>query len=445
MFKYILNFIILLGMMHVCFLCMDVTGEEKYVIVQEDEPTDYVIVLTGGELLRGVYADGHTLYITRTLGPLGCRCLASLCVGDKSKDLLDALKYAEKLTDLIIVTGGLGPTDDDITRETLAEFTGISLKENPKALEHMARRFGRSKDELRSNLRKQTLTPEQGTYLSNPNGTAVGLIFEDEDKVIVALPGPPSELKPMVKNELIPYLSKQYGTHSVGASLTMRFAGIGESNIDQVIQDHLTLPDDLMISSLFELGRVDLTFSLPRNTPEDKARLKELEKELLKYIGEYMYSDDGSTLEECVIQLLAENQLTLGIAEVDSGGAICASLNDVKDNTHRFRGGYVAPDNEEMARLLGIPGGRLNTNAPSSDETAIEIAKQIAKRIGSKWGLAITQSQDLKNSSPFVWMAVGSEKDGFFTRKLRMRGEGKSMRDRLVMSTLDFIRRKLSQ
>ena len=139
------------------------------------QPTRYVLVVTGRELLSGIYADGHTFFITQTLRPLGLQCVGSMSVDDKQKDLTAALEYAADKAPLIIVTGGLGPTDNDITRQALSDFTQITLKEDPEVLHRMARRFGVSPAQLRANLRLQAQVPTRGTYLKNPNGTAVGL------------------------------------------------------------------------------------------------------------------------------------------------------------------------------------------------------------------------------------------------------------------------------
>ncbi|RJP30436.1 MAG: hypothetical protein C4527_09680 [Candidatus Omnitrophota bacterium] len=435
-----------------CIICSSLFSFTLYkaeaqpaILALRENPTDYVIVVTGGELLRGVYADGHTQYITRTLGPLGCRCLASLSVGDKRGDLINALEFASRNAPLIIVTGGLGPTDDDITRETIAEFTDISLYEHPAALDHMKRRFSSSGRDLRRNLRRQTLTPMRGGYLPNPNGTAVGLVYDTGEQVIVALPGPPRELNPMVQNELIPFLSQRFGTHSIGSSLTMRFAGIGESSIDQTIHEHMKLPDDLMICSLFELGRVDLTFMLPGDKPEDAARLKALEKELLQYIGEYMYADDGSSLEELVVRLLTERELTISIAEVGSGGVISAALSDVEDDAHHFRGGYVAADDEVMASILSIPDEFVKQSNLLSETLTKEMAKRMTQKLGTHWGLAVSEVKQPNESSSFVWLAFGSETDGFTCERVSTRGHGETMRARLVMAVLDLVRKRLSR
>jgi molybdenum cofactor synthesis domain-containing protein len=148
----------------------------QFVNPRPAQPTRYMIVVTGGELLSGVYPDGHTYFITRSLHPLGLQCVGSMSVDDKQADLKEALRYATDKAALVIVTGGLGPTDSDITRETLSDFTGIALKEHPDVLRDMARRFRVSPAQLRPNLRRQTQVPTRGTYFKNLNGTAVGLV-----------------------------------------------------------------------------------------------------------------------------------------------------------------------------------------------------------------------------------------------------------------------------
>ncbi len=149
-----------------------------------------MIIVTGGELLAGAYQDGHTYFLTRTLRPLGLSCVGSMCVDDNQADLTAALRFATSKAALLIVTGGLGPTANDITREVLSDFTGIPIKEHAQVLQELARRFGVSSAELRANLRRQTQVPTRGTYFKNPNGTAVGLVFETDSTVIIALPGP---------------------------------------------------------------------------------------------------------------------------------------------------------------------------------------------------------------------------------------------------------------
>ena len=273
-------------------------------VKQPDNRTvDYTIIVTGHELLTGVYPDGHTHFLTRTLRPLGLRCVGSMSVDDQSADIKQALQFACGRSQLVIVTGGLGPTDSDITRDVLSEFTGIPLQEHPEVLQAMEQRFNTPRDKLRANLRRQTRVPTRGTYLKNSSGSAVGLVFETDTALIVALPGPPRELQPMVRDELVPELARRFGTRTVGCSVTIRFIGIGQSQIDQTMKEHMHLLDDVLETSQFEAGRVDFTFALPNDRPEDRARLEELRKEFHQHLGDFIYADDATTtLEDCVLR-----------------------------------------------------------------------------------------------------------------------------------------------
>ncbi len=423
------------------FLVVAVTGV-GFCDSPDDVATDYVLVITGGELLRGVYADGHTLFLTRTLGPLGCRCIGTYCVGDLGPDLTGVLEHAVKRAKLIIVTGGLGPTDDDITRETLSKFTGIPLVENAELVQAMMRRFDvQSRDALRKNLLRQTLVPQSGTYLANSNGTAAGLVFECSEQVIVALPGPPRELQPMVKDHLVPYLGTRFGIHSLGSLLTMRFVGIGESQIDQVIHERLNWPKELVICSLFEFGRVDLTISLSGDTPADHARLKEFEAGLLGQIGEYMYSDDGSSLETCVLSRIAKRKSTLVTAEVGSGGGIAAALNGEEKAPKVYAGGYVAPSDSALLGMLDLP-----SEASNSDGSHVRVvAEHLCKRTGSGWSLVVGEIMEREDGSRSVWVVYGGVKEGFDVECLSLRGHGEIAQAFLVNQPLDLLRRKLKE
>jgi nicotinamide-nucleotide amidase len=209
--------ILLTVALFMCYIQYSVRAgdSQPYDKVSTSKSTKYMIVVTGSELLSGAYPDGHTYFLTRTLRPLGLECIGSMIVDDKQDEIKEALRYATDKAYLVIVTGGLGPTDNDITRKALSDFTGITLKEQPDVLREMAQRFHVPPDQLRANLRRQTQVPVNGTYFRNTEGTAVGLVFNSTGSVIVAMPGPPRELQTMVRNELVPYLSKRFGTRSV--------------------------------------------------------------------------------------------------------------------------------------------------------------------------------------------------------------------------------------
>jgi nicotinamide-nucleotide amidase len=387
----------------------------------------YTIVVTGGELLTGAYADGHTVFLTRTLRPLGLQCVGSLCVDDKSVDIRKALRFATEGADLVIVTGGLGPTDNDLTREALRDFTGIPLHEHPDVLAAMARRFNTPADQLRPNLRRQTQTPTRGTYLKNANGTAIGLVFETDGDVIVALPGPPRELQPMVREELVPYLSKRFGTRLPGASITVRFVGLGQSQIDQTLKEHVPLPGDVTTSSQFEGGRVDFTFSLPGDTPEDRARLKALGDKIVERLGDAVYArDETTTLETHVMKLLEARDTTLTLAEVGSGGALAAALNGAEGTHEILIGAYVAPT---AARLHQMLGGRKAQEQDAGRTAHVEeLAREAAAITASQWVIAIGEIRRDSGSGSFVEVAFRIPDGRIETRRVRLAGTGESAR-----------------
>lgn len=403
------------------------------------QPVRYRIVVTGGELLSGAYPDGHTFFLTRTLRPLGLQCVGSMSVDDKQTDLKAALRFASDKAALVIVTGGLGPTDNDITREVLSDFTGITLREHPDALAEMARRFNVPPAELRANLRRQTQAPTRGTYFKNANGTAIGLVFETADCVIVALPGPPRELQPMVRDELVPYLSRRFGTHRPGCSLTLRFVGLGQSQIDQTLKDHVPLPPDVTTSSQFEGGRVDFTFSLPDDTPQARAKLRDLKDKIVKYLGDSIYADDESTsLEEHVLSLLATRGETLALAEMGSGGALAAALHGPDDAQRVVAGAFVAPTERKLQRLLGAP------QEQPEDPTQARTARRLADVTDSARAIVVGPIQRDESDPLFVQVAFRQPNGNLENHRIRLYGEGESARARLVTEILDRLRRSLN-
>jgi len=406
------------------------------------QPTRYMIIVTGGELLSGAYADGHTYFLTRALRPLGLRCVGSMCVDDKQADLKDALRLATDKATLVIVTGGLGPTDNDITREALSDFTQIALEEDPDALAELARRFGVSPAQLRANLRRQAQAPTRGTYFKNPNGTAVGLVFEAARAVIVALPGPPRELQAMVHDELVPYLSRRFGTRLPGCSLTLRFAGLGQSEIDQRLEDHVPLASDIIVSSQFQGGRVDFTFSLPNDTPQDRARLQELKEKIMRHLDEYVYADDETSLEEHVLRLLEERSATLTLAEAGSGGSLAATLSSADSASRVLAGAYVAPTVDRLRQMLGVCDDQWASSLSRSQKVE-RLAAAAAGATTSQWALAVGQARRGESGAGFVHVAFKLPGGRLESERVRLRGSGELARSRLSTHLLDQLRRRL--
>jgi nicotinamide-nucleotide amidase len=397
----------------------------------ETKQLDYALVITGEELLRGVFPDAHTAFITRTLHAHGCHCIGSTTVDDKVADIQEAVRAAARKAPLVIVTGGLGPTVNDVTRDALSALTGIKLQEQPDVLAAMEKRLKTPRTQIRPNLRRQTMSPTRGTYLKATAGTAVGLVFEWGDKVIVALPGPPRELQPMVKNELVPYLRQKFGVRSPGSSITLRFVGIGQSQIDQTMSQHVPLPPDVIVGSQFEGGRVDFEFMLPGNGPEQEARLKELAAKIRQHLGDYIYAEGEATLEQQVARTLLERGAKLTLLEIGTGGRLAASLAGLPETARLLKGAHVAPSAAAMRALL-------KADADSKDEP-----RSLAAAAGGEWAIVSGETSADKAGARTcgVLFHLGGER--WEAVRVPVQGSGETAQAGLVTQIWDRLRRLL--
>ncbi len=405
-----------------------------------DSETEFVVVVTGRELLEGAYADAHTQFLARTLLPLGGRCVGSVTVTDDERAMLRALEYASQRSRIVIVTGGLGPTGDDITRQTLAKHTGIPLQESSQVIQEYRRRYG---DRVfRPSLRRQAQVPSRGAYLKNRVGSAVGLVFDDGQRVVVALPGPPRELRPMVREQLIPFLARRFGIQSSVESVTLRFVGVGESSIQGVIDEHVNLPPEVRVASTFEAGRVDLTFYGPSGLPGIREKLPALRDRMLEQLGQHVYSVDGSTLEETILRLLADRKATLAVAEVATGGGLSSRLTGSPFASSVLFGSYVAATDAGIKALLASEGSENSGPALEGNEAILDLARKVAGDRRDRWILLVSQPEG--GDANRVTLCAGSRAQGFGVEPVRFR-PGRSGRERLVTRALDFLRRRLAQ
>lgn len=424
------------GIAVICLLA-EVWGE---VLPASDSETEYVVVVTGRELLEGAFADAHTQFLARTLLPLGGRCVGSVTVTDDEQEIRRALDYASRRSRIVIVTGGLGPTGDDITRQTLARYTGILLQESSPVIDEYRRRYG---DRVfRPSLRRQAQVPVRGAYLKNRVGSAVGLVFDDGERVIVALPGPPRELRPMVRDELIPFLARRFGIQSSVESVTLRFVGIGESSIQSVIDEHIELPAGVRVASSFEAGRVDLTFYGHSGLSGIRERLRALRERMLEQLGKHVYAIDGSTLEETILQLLADREAKLAVAEVATGGGLSSRLTGAPSASPVLFGSYVAATNAGLKALLESDGSGTQGETPEGNEVVLDLARKVAGARQDRWVLLVSGPEG--GDANLVTLCAGSRAQGFQVEPVGFR-PGRSGRERLITRALDFLRKKLAQ
>jgi nicotinamide-nucleotide amidase len=300
----------------------------------------------------------------------------------------------------------------------------------------MERRFNQSRDQLRANLRRQTLVPVRGGYLKNPHGTAVGLVFDSGASVVVALPGPPRELQAMTTAELVPFLQRRFGIHELGASLTVRFVGAGQSMIDQVIKDHLAVPPGVIITSLFEGGRVDFTFSLPGHSADDREVLKRLEAGIRQHLGGYLYASDGSSLEDVLANNLFARGGSLSLLEIGSGGAVAGALTGASRGNSLLASAFVAPTGEAMAKLLAIPPKEL-PEAPL--EQIQRLATAAADKTGSQWIAGTSSLLTDAAGAKSLWAVCRLPNGRWQSQRLPVRGSDQVARGALNTQIIDFL------
>jgi nicotinamide-nucleotide amidase len=402
---------------------------------------EYFLVITGGEVLEGVYADAHTPFLTRNLLPLGGRCVGSLIVDDVPEHLRSALEYASARAQLVVVTGGLGPTPNDVTRETVADFLGIELGEDPDLLAFLERRFRQPRHELRPNVRRQALVPAGGAFLANPHGTAAGLIYPGNPPII-ALPGPPRELQPMVRDALRPYLQDRFGVRPPGTTVTMRFVGAGQSLISQTLEDQKLLPPEITVGSVFDGGRVDFSFSLPGHSTAERRQLDELTAAIQQQLGQYLYSTDDATLEDVVVAAFLERNASLVVSEIGSGGIVAASLHAGRGAEQLLIATLAAPTREKMQVLIRLP-------EPDAAETKMDQVKQFArqarKQLASTWALTVIPDSHPDTGQPGLLVTLAMPEDRWATAHFMPPVSNPESRFRFSTQLLDWLRRELAR
>jgi nicotinamide-nucleotide amidase len=346
-------------------------------------------ITVGSELTRGQSVDTHSALLARTLGQAGLRVRFQTSVGDRLDEIAEAVRTALGRADLVVVTGGLGPTLDDLSREGIAEATGRALAEDPAlwaVIEARFRSFGRVPTE---NNRRQAFVPQGAVALDNANGTAPGLRLELGDKAVFALPGPPSELKPLLESEVLPWLLKRQGRHARSRSL--QCYGLGESAVDQALKDLVPAGDTTSLAMLAHGHHVEIILSaLEADPAAADAKVEALEAAVLERLGERIYSLDGRDLAQVVIDLLKEQRLNLATAESCTGGLIASRLTRVPGASEVYDGGVVTYSNSLKELLLEVPPFVLKRAGAVSKDTALAMAVGLARKLDADFSLAVT-------------------------------------------------------
>lgn len=312
------------------------------------------IISVGSELLTGHINNSNGRYFGGRLNEIGFEVLYITCVADDESRLKEVLGAAFKRADVIIISGGMGPTYNDITKEIVCSFLGLELELNEESLEKIKNYFWKTGRRMYSNNKKQAMFPPKAHILPNKHGTAPGCIIEKNEKSIILLPGPPREAKPIFENQVIGYLQKKWDLKCLVCSL--RLFGIGESAVEREAADIISQAhESIKVMPLSSEGEVAFRISVSANNVEECQRhIEEVKKKLESRLGKYIYGTNEDTLEKTAVNMLLENQLIITTAESCTGGLIASKLTDVPGASEIFSKGFVTYSNESKTELLGV-------------------------------------------------------------------------------------------
>jgi nicotinamide-nucleotide amidase len=402
------------------------------------------IIAVGSELLTPDRMDTNSLFLTEELNKLGIEVVRKSIVGDNRDTLSAAFQEALKRVELVIASGGLGPTEDDLTRETVADLLGRKLQLNELLLHYIEGRFRALGREMPAVNVRQAMVPEGAEVLENPRGSAPGLWIEDAGRIIALLPGPPRELKPMFQEQILPRLERR------GSSIRMfhrelRVAGMGESALEQRIKPIYTRYADVNTTILAAPGEIQIHLRL---WTEDAAHAQKTLDEIAQSFGlalmDRIFSQDGSSLEEVVARILTMNSATISAAESCTGGLLAQRLTSIAGSSSYFLGGVVCYSNELKTAWADVPPEIIKTKGAVSSEVAIALADGIRRRTGSTLGVGITGIAGPGGGSEekpvgTVHVAI-SHAGGVKERGVRFPGDREAIRWHAAQLALDMVR-----
>ena len=348
------------------------------------------LISVGTELLLGNIVNTNAAYLSEKCADLGLSCFYQSVVGDNEERLSAVLKAALERSDIVILSGGLGPTEDDLTKEVSAKVMGRGLFMHEPSKKRIEDYFASRNLELTDNNWKQAMMPEGAVVVDNENGTAPGVIMEGEGKKVILLPGPPNEMIPMFERQIMPYLSgSDLGTIF---SQTVKVCGVGESKAETVIKDMIDSQTNPTIATYAKNCEVHLRVTAKaKDEKEAKKLVKPVVKELKNRFGPHVYTTNADiTLEKAVVDLLIANKLTVSTVESCTGGMLAARLINVPGISEVYKSGYITYSNKAKRRILGIKKGMLEKKGAVSEEVAKEMAKGAAAISKAEVSVSVT-------------------------------------------------------
>lgn len=415
------------------------------------------LIMVGTELLLGQIVDTNAAYLAQQLARCGINVYHKTTVGDNWTRLAAVLGQALNRADIIITSGGLGPTEDDLTKEVLAAVVGRDLVLDEEALAHLESWFSRQGRVMPERNRKQVMLPRGAQAIPNQWGTAPGVLLELGDQVVVCLPGVPRELRGMMETTVLPFLEKRYGAQGVIRSRTLRFCGIGESQLEELVRP-LLASSNPTVAPYAGTGEVKLRVTAKAASEEEAwALIEPVQREIERLAGEWLYGYDDDTLEAVVARLLLERGRTLAVAESCTGGLITHRLTDIPGASGFLREGLVTYSNEAKMELLGVSPETLGKFGAVSPQCAREMALGARRRARTDYAVATTGIAGPGGGTPekpvgLVYLAVAAAESGapgdgqqpgerVYLRRIQVVGERERVKHISAQTALDGLRR----
>ena len=403
------------------------------------------IISIGNEILCGNIVDTNANYIIKKLKEINLNVQHVSAIGDDEKEIIGILREAYQRSTIIITTGGLGPTEDDITFQSVAKAFQLNLVKYPEAERHMIERFNRMGVSFSPSNLKQSFLPEGAKCVVNPYGTAPVMILEQEDRIIVSLPGVPMEMKNLLSENIIPFLQKKFPDLEFIQSRIIRTSGLSESGLNDMIKDFILNNQNLNVGIYATPEDIQIQLNaLAKTAEETKIILDQATEQIKTILGDYVFGYDNECLEQVVGDLLRKRNLTISVAESCTGGMLGEIITSVSGSSDYFKGGILSYNGEIKENLLDVPHDLLTHFGEVSEPVARAMAEGVRKKCNTDLGLSITgiagpTGGNIEKPVGLVYIALANAKQTL-VQKHRFPNGRQAIRTRAARRALNMLR-----
>ncbi len=410
------------------------------------------LLTIGDEILIGQIINSNAAWIANECSKLGAGVVAHSSIGDNENELIDELERLKKKSDFIIISGGLGPTHDDVTKPTLTKYFNDKLELDKGTLNYLKEFFAKKNVELSERNRTQAYLPSKCKALPNKVGTAPGMLFDESGKTFVALPGVPTEMKYIMTNSVLPVLKNKIAesAEKVAMYKTLKTSGIVEAKLADLIGDPKGIAGDATIAFLPSYQGVRIRIGVvEKDFDKGAEKIKSIESKLKELVGDYIYGTENESLTSKIGETLKDRKETIALAESCTGGLLGADLTSISGSSTYFAGGAIVYSNEIKNKILGVKEQTLIDNGAVSEQTAKELATNVREKFGTDYGVGITGIAGPTGGTAdkpvgTVWISLADAEK--VAAKKFVFGEDRTMnRERSVGAALNMVLKRLKE